>query len=118
MHITLPQAVAIVFSASPPEWRVRAVQKLQSALWDDRRVTSKIKRMNVYIDNLRAYKVLRAADADIMFALVDSLSHENGLRADYDARLAEAAVDIATAPDDDEEDAEIDGGIVAPEDVM
>ena len=31
--ITLPQTVNIFFSAPPPEWRLRAIQKQQAAFW-------------------------------------------------------------------------------------
>ena len=115
MRVTLPQAVAVCFSASPPEWRIRAIRKLQSAFWADASVCG-AGTMSVYVDNLRMYRMLRAADMDVVYALVERLSSENGLRAEYDALLAEAAAAAALA-----DPADVDGDgieLVAPDDVL
>ena len=121
MRITLPQTVNVFFSASPPEWRLRAIQKLQAAFWEDpsvRGAGAGAGTMRVYVDNLQAYKTLRAADIGVMYALVDRLSRENGLRAEYDAMLAEAVAGLAT--DDAAEDDELGDAFefVAPDDAL
>ena len=114
MRITLPQTVNVCFSASPPEWRLRAIQKLQVAVWEDPSVCD-AGTMRVYVDNLKAYKSLRAADIGVMYVLVDRLSRENGLRAEYDALLADAIAGLAAdAADDTDEGVEF----VAPDDAL
>ena len=99
--ITLPQAVTFCFSASPPEWRLRAIQKLQAAFWEGPSVRGAGTK-RVYVDNLQVYRTLRAADIGVMYALVDRLSRENGLRAEYDALLADAVAGLGAEADADD----------------
>jgi len=120
MRITLPHTVNFCFSASPPEWRLRAIQKLQhEAFWDDQSVHG-ARTMHVYVDNLQTYKLLRAADIDVMYALVDRLTRENGLRAEYDALLTEAIAGLADDATQGDELDELDSGVefVAPDEAL
>jgi len=113
IHVTLPQTVNMYFSGSPPEWRMKAIQKLQYTFWTDPSV-SNARLMRVYIDNLQTYKGLLAADIGVMIELVDRQSRENGLRAEYHVMLDKAK--YVTANEDDKVVDEIN--LFAPEDAM
>jgi hypothetical protein len=117
--ITLPQAVIFVFPLATPQWHVDAIKALQGPFWEDPTVNESTKTLIVFLDDIKKYKRLRAADFTVMCTLVNRLSKTLGLMNSYIDIEHKACQEIDLGNYDEDEEGDCDVcRLVAPQDVV
>jgi hypothetical protein len=126
--ISLPVAVAIHFSAAPPEWRIDTIKKLQHQFWSLDELPEKRSVYTDNLDNLDKNMWMNAIDAGVAFDRIrDLLAKEEHceIRDSYAAMIADAEKDAdanANGCDECDECDECDDDVcimvVAPKDVI